>query len=55
MYLQKVLSRKTLKKIVFVGVLKVKDGKKLVGSGSTGQMHGSTDLDLYQNVMDPQH
>jgi hypothetical protein len=53
MYLQKVISRKTVKNS-FLLVLKV---TKIAGSGSISQRHGSSDPDPYphQNVMDPQH
>jgi hypothetical protein len=61
MYLQKVISRKTFFKLVFVGILKVNDEKAGSGSrsGSISQRHGSagpdSDPDPHQNVMDPQH
>jgi hypothetical protein len=54
LYLQKVISRKTRKKIVFVGVLKVNDENSRIrihwsearirGSGSVPKCHGSTTL-----------
>ncbi len=57
MYLQKVISRNFFK-LIFVGVLKVKDEKSMIRcseSGSISQRHGSADPDPHQNVMDPQH
>ncbi len=62
MYLQKVISKKLFKKLVFCWHLgKVNDEKAGSGSasGSISQRHGSADPDLDpdppQNVMDPQH
>ncbi len=52
MYLQKVISKKTLrKKLVFGGILKVNDENSRsgsafgFGSGSISQRHGTTDPD----------
>jgi hypothetical protein len=58
MYLQKVLSRKTVLKIlVFCCSLEVMT--KIAGSGSASgsisQRHGSADPDPHQNVIDPEH
>jgi hypothetical protein len=59
MYLQKGLSKKTLKKTfsdVFDGILSATDEK--TGSGSpVSQWYGTADPDPdpYQNVTDPQH
>jgi hypothetical protein len=56
MYLQKVISRKLFKKLVFLGVLKVNDDKKqdpdpdLLVRGMDLQVRIHT-----KNVMDPQH
>jgi hypothetical protein len=59
MYLQKVISRKTLyKKISFL--LASGNGRsmtKIAGSGSksVSQRHGSADPDPHKNVMDTEH
>jgi hypothetical protein len=46
MYLQQVISRKTLEKnLFFVGVLEVNDELAGSGSGSISQRHGSADPD----------
>jgi hypothetical protein len=60
MYLQKVISNKTFKKISFFGILG-RSMTKIAGSGSglISQRNGSADPDPDpdppQNVMDPQH
>ncbi len=58
MYLQKVISNKLFKKLVFFGILG-RSMAKIAGSeyGSISQRHGSADPDPDppQNVMDPQH
>jgi hypothetical protein len=53
MYLQKVISKKTLKKKKIVVILKVNDENSRTGSIS--QRHGSADPDPRQKVMDPEH
>ncbi len=56
MYLQKVISRKTVQKnCFFVNVLKTNYENSRIGSGSISQRHGSPDSDPYKNVTDPQH
>jgi hypothetical protein len=54
MYLQKVMSRNTIKRKFFVGILKPMT--KIAGFGSISQRHGSADPDPdpLQNVMDPE-
>ncbi len=53
MYLQKDKQKNLEKKLVFCWHL---EGlKKIAGSGSISQRHGSADLDPYQNVMEPKH
>jgi hypothetical protein len=48
LYLQKVISRKTVKKLDFEGILKVDDENSIIASADP-------DPDPHQNVMDPQH
>jgi hypothetical protein len=36
-------------------MMKIAGSGSAFGSGSIIQRHGSPDLDLHQNVMDPQH
>ncbi len=57
MYLQKVISRKTVKKIISFLLASWRSMTKIAGSGSICQRHGSEDTgpDPYQNVIDPQH
>jgi hypothetical protein len=55
-YLQKVMSKKTLKKTYFLLASCPPRTKKAgSGSGSVSQWYGSADPDPYQNVTDPQH
>ncbi len=59
MYLEKVKSKKTLEKTIFLLTLKVTDEK--VGSGARSEsgfgtrLYGSAEPDPYQIVTDPQH
>ncbi len=53
MYLQKVISKKIKKRLIFVGVLKVTDEK--AGSEFISQRYRSADPDPYQNVSDQEH
>jgi hypothetical protein len=52
MCLQKVISKRTQKKLFFVSILKVTDEKS--GSGSVSQRYGYEDPDPYENVRDPE-
>jgi hypothetical protein len=46
--------QKTFFKLVFCWHL-LRSMKKIEGSGSLSQMHGSADPDPHKNVMDPQY
>ncbi len=50
-------NKQNLKKIIFIGVLKVINEKAGSGAGSGffSQRYGSADPDPYQNVTDPEH
>ncbi len=54
MYLQKVISKKNCVKIYFL-LESWRSMRKIAGSGSISQKHGSEDPDPPQNVMDPEH